>query len=135
MLVSEINKQLKVNITLNDLFGNPSPGNLASYIQAQSNKENTGSKSHVSLLQIKPGLEKIPLYMVCGGGGTIFKFKDFADLLDNNQPVYGLQQPMEISDLKEFPETIEGIAAKYIEEIIRQNPDGPYALSGHCLGE
>ena len=77
---------------------------------------------------------KVPLYIVCGGGGMVFKFKELADIMDTDQPVYGLQQPTGVKDFKEFPDTIEGISGRYIEEILMQNPNGPYALSGHCLG-
>jgi thioesterase domain-containing protein len=68
------------------------------------------------------------------GGGTVFKFREFADQLNENQSVYGLEQPSEITGMKAFPKTVEGIAAAYINEILIQNPEGPYALSGHCLG-
>jgi thioesterase domain-containing protein len=85
------------------------------------------------LVPIKVGGNKPPLYIVCGTGGTAFKFKKFADILDANQPVYGLQQP-DVKNGHEFPRTIESIAEKYLEEILAHNPHGPYALSGHCLG-
>ena len=77
---------------------------------------------------------KIPFYIICGTGGTVFKFVDFVKLLDPEQPVYGLQQPSDSSCLEDFPTTTEGIARIYIEEILKQNPNGPYALSGHCFG-
>ncbi|HEV8082968.1 MAG TPA: thioesterase domain-containing protein, partial [Chitinophagaceae bacterium] len=45
-----------------------------------------------------------------------------------------LQPPAESQNLKDFPDTIEEIADKFIEEILIKNPNGPYALSGHCRG-
>ncbi|HSU51191.1 MAG TPA: thioesterase domain-containing protein, partial [Segetibacter sp.] len=86
------------------------------------------------LIPIRKGKNKLPLYIVCGGGGTVFKFKKMVDLLDPSQPVFGLQQPTDLKSLEEFPETVEGIAEKYVGEILRDNPNGPYALSGHCSG-
>ena len=76
----------------------------------------------------------MPLYSVCGGGGTAFTFEKFAHMLDADQPVYGFQQPSDASALDQFPTTIEGIADKYLEELLLSDPDGPYALSGHCIG-
>src|SRR6202012_179982 len=49
-------------------------------------------------------------------------------------PVYGLQQPNDISELEGLPNTIESIAEIYVNEIVTSNPEGPYALSGHCIG-
>lgn len=86
------------------------------------------------LVPIKIGSKKSPLYIVSGGGGTAFKFKKMVDLLAAEQTVFGLQQPTNPSDLENFPETIEEISEKYIEEILRDNPEGPFALSGHCTG-
>jgi thioesterase domain-containing protein len=45
-----------------------------------------------------------------------------------------LQQPQEISELEQFPGNVEGIAAAYIAQVLEQNPNGPYALAGHCFG-
>jgi len=86
------------------------------------------------LIPIKTTGNKLPLYIICGAGGTVFQFVDFVKMLDAEQPVYGLQQPIDCNELDGFADTIEGIAEIYISEILKQNPHGPYALSGHCLG-
>jgi amino acid adenylation domain-containing protein len=132
-LVSSIRKELNFEIVIRDVFDCPTIALLAQQLAKQSDGSNKQANLK-SLIQIKDGSNKIPLYIVSGGGGTVFKFKNFADMLDRNQPVYGIQQPTTAEDLQDFPNTIEGIAAKYNEEILQQNPEGPYALSGHCLG-
>ena len=86
------------------------------------------------LIPIKTGGKKVPLYIVAGGGGTARKFMNFAKLLDDDQPVYSLQPPLDYADVKHFPKTIEEIAARFIEEMIQQNPKGDFSLSGHCTG-
>ncbi len=86
------------------------------------------------LVPIKSTGTKIPLYIVAGGGGTANKFMRFARMMDKDQPVYAIQPPIDVNDLKTFPDTIEGIASKFISEIFALNPDGPYALAGHCTG-
>lgn len=87
------------------------------------------------LVPIKKGGNNIPLYIICGAGGTALTFYKFAELLSFSQPVYVLQQPTEATDHPKFSiKSIEDIAKKYIEEILVQNPSGPYALSGHCMG-
>jgi amino acid adenylation domain-containing protein len=132
-LVSLIRKELNFAIVIRDVFDYPTITLLAAQLSMQDRALSDAAKLK-SLIQIKAGNNRMPLYIVSGGGGTVFKFKSFADMLHKDQPVYGIQQPTTAEDLENFPETIEGIAAKYTEEILKQNPDGPYALSGHCLG-
>jgi amino acid adenylation domain-containing protein len=127
-VVSAIRNVLNAEINVRDIFVNPSIAELATHLKANNKKKLR------ALTPIKTSGNKTPLYIICGAGGTVFKFREFANLLDQDQPVYGLQQFIDGEDPDEFPDTIEGVAAEYIEEILSENPDGPYALSGHCLG-
>jgi amino acid adenylation domain-containing protein len=127
-LIAAVKKELAINFTIRDLFINPTIAKL--YRRSQ----NQNIDLTQSLIPIKPNGNKTPLYIVCGAGGTAFKFKEFVKLLDPEQPVYGLQQPLHISNPADFPDTIEGIAERYIAEMLLENPNGPYALAGHCLG-
>jgi thioesterase domain-containing protein len=53
--------------------------------------------------------------------------------MDADQPIYALQARG--LDGKEEPfDRIEDMAAHYISEILRSNPDGPYCLAGYSLG-
>jgi thioesterase domain-containing protein/acyl carrier protein len=126
--ISAIRRKLNAELSIRDIFVYPSIAGLSSLLES---KNKTTSQI---LIPIKKTGNKIPLYIICGAGGTVFRFIEFVKLLDINQPVYGLQQPTSESELKDFPNTIKGIAETYIDELIKQNPDGPYALSGHCLG-
>ena len=96
-------------------------------------KESQKSKSF-TIFEIKKGTGKIPLYIVCGKGGTLFAFTKFVELLNENQQVFVIQQPTKFKDLQDFPTTITGIAERYISEMLHHNPNGQFALSGHCLG-
>ncbi|HEY9194980.1 MAG TPA: amino acid adenylation domain-containing protein, partial [Mucilaginibacter sp.] len=127
-LIAAVKKELGINITIRDLFINPTVAKL--YRRSQ----NQNIDLTQSLIPIKTTGNKTPLYIVCGAGGTAFKFKNFVNLLDPEQPVYGLQQPLHISNPADFPDTIEGIAERYVTEMLLDNPYGPYALAGHCLG-
>jgi thioesterase domain-containing protein len=85
------------------------------------------------LVPLKTGGSKIPLYIICGGGGTARRFIKFANMMDDDQPVYALQPMVDNKGVKNMG-SIEEMAERFIEEILINNPDGPYALSGHCLG-
>jgi amino acid adenylation domain-containing protein len=132
-VIASIRKEFGNELSIKDLFVYPTIAGLSDRLM-QIRGNQTGDFNSEVLVPIKTGGFKDPLYFICGAGGTVFTFKIFSEYLDKNQPVYGLQQPTEIASLESFPDTLEGIASRYIEEILRQNPSGPYALAGHCQG-
>jgi len=133
-LVAVIRKEMEVDISINDIFIYPTiAGLIGNYIEKIKNPS-LPAVNVKYLVPIKINGDKVPLYIIAGGGGTALRFKKFSALLEPDQPVYVLQPPIDPRDLKEFPGTIEGMATKFINEIIIQNPQGPYALSGHCVG-
>jgi len=85
------------------------------------------------LVPLKTEGDKIPLYIICGGGGTARRFIKFANMMDEDQPVYVLQPITDTVGEKSMG-SIEEMASEFIDEILINNPNGPYALSGHCLG-
>ena len=130
-LVFLVRKEMGAGISTNDVFIYPT---IASFAENIINKKSNPALNVKYLVPIKTSGTKTPLYIMAGGGGTARRFIKFASMMDANQPVYALQPPIDARDLKVFPSTVETIAAKFIEEIITVNPNGPYALSGHCLG-
>ncbi|MFN2440585.1 MAG: thioesterase domain-containing protein, partial [Chitinophagaceae bacterium] len=135
-LMSAIKKELDIELAVNDIFIHPTINGLAARLEGQSKEQVqqqplTGVKY---LVPLKPKGNKTPLYIICGGGGTATPFREFAEMFDDDQPVYALQPPVHITESNDFPDNIEQIASLYIDEILMQNPNGPYALSGHCLG-
>jgi amino acid adenylation domain-containing protein len=132
-LVSVIRKKMEMEVTINDVFIYPTiAGLIGNFIEKIKNPSLPAANIKY-LVPIKTAGNKVPLYIMAGGGGTALKFRAFAELLPD-QPVYVLQPPTDAKELKEFPTTVEEIAAVFIEEILIKNPNGPFALSGHCLG-
>ncbi len=139
-VMAAIRKELQIDLDIKYFFLYPTIEGLAEYLQIISGNNAAGdllpsaSRHCGAIIPIKQSGTKMPLYIVCGGGGTAFTFEKFANLLDKDQPVYGFQQPSDINELESFPDTIAEIAAVYVNEILLIDPDGPYALSGHCIG-
>ncbi|MEO6730595.1 MAG: thioesterase domain-containing protein [Ferruginibacter sp.] len=148
-VISAIRKDFDLDLDIKYFFVYPTIAELAVYLSkltgknvvAQPGNHGADNKKQKwtfdpdrSIVPIKAGSSKRPLYIVCGGGGTAFTFEKFACMLDDDQPVYGFQQPSGIKQLETFPLTIEDIAAKYVDEMLLLDPEGPYALSGHCIG-
>lgn len=85
------------------------------------------------LVPIKPSGDKDPIYLVHGGGLHVLLFASMSKFIDDDQPVYGIQALGMKRDM-ELLYSNEEIASKYLEEILDNNPDGPYCLAGYSMG-
>ncbi len=86
-----------------------------------------------SLVPLKPEGTKPALYVVHGANHNVLMFNALAQHLDKDQPVYGLQS-RGLSGVDEPHDSIDQMAADYISEILKSNPNGPYALGGFSYG-
>ena len=133
-LVSAIQKKIKVTISINDLFMHPTIAELANCLENRMVNPLHEASKFKYLVPVKPSGNKVPLYIVAGGGSTALRFKNFSEMLDAEQPVYVFQSPVDEAHLVNFPTTIEGLAQVFLKELLELNPAGPYALAGHCIG-
>ena len=86
-----------------------------------------------SLICIQEGGDKPPLYLVHGGGLHVLFYQNMVKYLGDDQPIYALQAKG-LNEGEEPLDSIEDMAAHYLQEINRQNPQGPYCLAGYSLG-
>lgn len=91
------------------------------------------STSWESLVEIQKGGSKPPFFCIAAADGSILRYRELAQHLGSEQPVYGLQ-PQGIDGKQTFHSRIEDMAAHYIEEIRTFQPEGPYFLGGFCGG-
>ena len=85
------------------------------------------------IVPLKSTGSKVPLFMVHGGGLDVLYFANMSKHLDEEQPFYGIQG-VGSKGFDEWYESIEDMAANYIQAILKINPNGPYALAGYCVG-
>jgi amino acid adenylation domain-containing protein len=85
------------------------------------------------LVPIKPSGSKTPLFMVHGAGLNVLNFVNVINQFEEDQPIYGFQG-IGTNGFDNWFESIEAMAARYIESIIKVNPNGPYALAGFSFG-
>jgi thioesterase domain-containing protein/acyl carrier protein len=86
-----------------------------------------------SLIVLKAGTGRPPLFCVPGVGGNILGLRDLARHLDPDQPVYGLQAPG-LDGAREPIDRVEDMAAHNIKEILARQPNGPLLLAGASFG-
>lgn len=86
-----------------------------------------------SLIPIRAKGSKIPLYIVHGIGLNLLNMYHMVSMLDEEQPVYGLQA-LGLDGNTDQMDSIDEIARFYNGEILQHDPVGPYAISGYSFG-
>ncbi len=95
---------------------------------------NTGTEIYSDcLVPIKPVGNKTPLFIVHGAGLNVLNFINLSKHFDEDQPIYGIQGTKP-KGFDGWYESIEAMAAHYVDAIIKVNPKGPYALAGFSFG-
>jgi len=123
-----IEKETGERLPLATLFTNSTIEKLA--LQLSGSKD---GETWDTIVPIKTTGQKPPLFLVHGSGLNVLMFKVISEYFDESQPLYGIQA-IGLTKPVEIPGTIEGIAAYHIQEILRVNPEGPYAVAGYSYG-
>ena len=74
-----------------------------------------------------------PLFLVHPAGGHVYVFRALAGELPAAQPVVGIRA-WGLEAGEEPAATIEEMASRYLEEVKRRQPSGPYLLAGSSMG-
>ncbi|WP_289661661.1 non-ribosomal peptide synthetase [Flavobacterium panacagri] len=123
----EIEKHTGIRIPLSALFKYSTVEKFAKLL-------NTGTEIYSDcLVPIKPIGNKVPLFLIHGAGLNVLNFINLSKHFDEDQPVYGIQGTKP-KGFDGWYESIEAMAAYYVEAIIKVNPKGPYALAGFSFG-
>jgi thioesterase domain-containing protein/acyl carrier protein len=85
------------------------------------------------LIEIKKNSKEKNIFLVHGAEGNILLYRELAEYLDSGYSVYGLQA-RGLNGAGYISETIEEMAADYIEAIKKVQPSGPYNVGGYCMG-
>ena len=128
-LFTLIEEKLGKSLPLSTLLQAPTIRELARSVEKARVKN-----SWSPLVKIKTGdNNKIPLFCIHGGGFNVLIYRKLAENLDSSQPVYGLQG-REINKNQPIAQSIQEMAADYIEQIQQVQPQGPYLLCGLSNG-
>ncbi|PMB24627.1 non-ribosomal peptide synthetase [Fischerella thermalis] len=126
-LMAQIQDRFGHNLPLSTLFENPTIEKLA-IILSQPSRQSSNSP----LVAINSDGDKIPFFCVHGAGGNISPYFNLSKRLGEDYPFYALEDTLE----QDKPEiiSVEETATRYLQEIRKIQPNGPYLLGGHCYG-
>jgi thioesterase domain-containing protein len=85
------------------------------------------------LIPVQPGGTRTPFFCVEPGGIYNLYYRDLASHLGPEQPLYSFESEWFDVDKKDLGSVPE-VASKYLREVRRIQPRGPYLLGGLCLG-
>ncbi len=101
--------------------------------QAELIEQTTHQTQWSSLVAVRAGGSQPPLFLVPPAYGTALSFIKLAGYLDPDQPIYAFD-PVGLNGIETPLDTIEAMAAHYINEIRTFQPAGPYRIGGKCMG-
>jgi phthiocerol/phenolphthiocerol synthesis type-I polyketide synthase E len=137
-LISKLCETLKTELSSHSLLGSPTIAGLAELIEqtvSASTVLNRPPKQALpeSLVEIKSGNFKQPLFLVHPSGGHVYIYRDLVNYLGSDYSVYGLQA-QGIDGKTQILTKVEEMATKYIEALRFVQPNGPYFLGGASFG-
>ena len=124
-----IEEKLGVKLPPTTLLEHPTIKELSVLINS---KDDDSVISWKYLIPIKTKGKKAPLFCIHAGGGHVFFYKDLADAIDKNRPVYALQ-PIGIFGEKNKHKNIENMARDYADEISLLQPNGTLNIVVYCF--
>ncbi len=108
------------------LFSDPTVRELARRI------DEGGARGNDVLITLRGDGARPPLFCVHPAGGLAWFYGGFAPYIAD-RPIYGLQDPHVVNG-EDSATDAHDLAARYVEEIRRVQPEGPYHLLGWSIG-
>ncbi|MBL0385637.1 amino acid adenylation domain-containing protein [Tumebacillus sp. ITR2] len=130
-LISEVQREFGVALPLVDVYQRPTVAQLCEWLENTASAHNS-LRDGAILIQQGEGAQP-PLFLVHGQGGGIASFFLLAKALGTEETVYGLQA-FGYESAEEPLTSIGEMADRYVEEICRIAPHGPYHLAGWSFG-
>ncbi|HJW10248.1 MAG TPA: condensation domain-containing protein, partial [Albitalea sp.] len=124
-LVQQTEKRFAKKLQLNDLVTDPTIRELAALMGAPVVRD--------SMALIRAGGAKPPVFFVHDGDGETLLYRNLAQRLSAEHPVYGLQ-PLSANGHAMLHTRLSDMARHHIGKIRRVQPHGPYLLGGLCAG-
>lgn len=126
-MFTHIEQKLNIKINPTVLLEHPTIESISKHIA----KDETPEEWKYTV-PIRSSGKNPALFCIHGGGGHVFFFKEMADGIGSDSPIYALQ-PSGILDGGTLHKSIEEMARDYADEILKIQPNGPYNILVYCF--
>jgi amino acid adenylation domain-containing protein len=127
-LMRRIERGFRRTVPLAALFEAPTIEQFAAILRQPQSALGTSL-----IVPIQPKGSRPPFFCVHGLGGAVLRFQELARHMAPDQPFYGIQ-PQGINGDKPVLGSVEQMAACYIGEMRKFQPEGPYYIGGYSFG-
>ena len=127
-LCAELRRRTGTPVEPATVFAAPTPRALAAVLA-----RSPGDGRRSTLVELRREGARPPLFLVTAGDGNPLAFAGLTRRLDPGQPVYALQ-PRGLDGHSSFDRSIPALAERYLAEVRRTQPRGPYLIAGRCNG-
>lgn len=127
-LFAHIEDAFRRKLPLATLLQSPTVAKLA--VLLRNYETDVGSSC---LVPIQPRGTKPPFFCIHARGGNVLFYRELANRLGLDQPLYGVQA-QGLDGKQPYLTRVEDMAARYIREIKAIQPEGPYFLGGSSFG-
>ncbi|MBK8023566.1 MAG: alpha/beta fold hydrolase [Chloroflexi bacterium] len=125
-LVARVNEVFGSLLTAAAIYAHPTVRALAEYLEA-------GQPILSGLVALNPYGERAPLICVPGQNGNAMHFRQLVSELGHEYPVYSFQHPRYDPRSPRY-DTVEALAAHYVDLMQAAVPSGPFLLVGASVG-
>lgn len=125
---AQIEQRFSSTLPLSTLMTEPTIEQLAPLLSPSGQLQ-----ERQSIVLIRPGGSKPPVFLIHDGEGEVLLYRNLANYLSAEHPVYGIQ-PYSRPGCPILHTRIEDMAAYYLDRIRQVQPAGPYLLGGLCVG-
>jgi nonribosomal peptide synthetase DhbF len=127
-LVSQMRAIFGVDLSVRSLFENPTVAGLAIRLSHPGERN-----AFEVVLPIRSHGSLPPLFCIHPGGGYSWCYARLMPYIGSDCPIYGLQA-RHFTEPEFLPQTVEEMAADYVDHIRKIQPTGPYHLIGWSFG-
>ncbi|MDF9761649.1 3-oxoacyl-(acyl-carrier-protein) synthase/thioesterase domain-containing protein/acyl carrier protein [Peribacillus simplex] len=132
-IIADIKSKLNIIVSMEEFMTHSTLKSLITHLQTLHQSQNLFKlNSEQIVLKIKDGTQPRNLFFIHPSGGTVMIYNQLAKYLNEHPTLYGIQFPVELLNSSNL--SMEQLAERYISEIRKVQPKGPYLIGGYSFG-
>lgn len=125
---AELEDRFNIQISIDELFEMKTIREFSEFIGSRKKRK----EDFKYLIRIKEGSEEIPVFFVHSVDGEVVTYHGVSKYMKSNRNLIGLKFKTDEDWI--YPLNFDQLAVKYVEEMKRIYPKGPFRLCGNCYG-